>query len=725
VGDAVRFVGTLGNGAATASVGVNGAAPTTLGTPTGPAQPYIRTEDKPLDIGQDSTSGTPVADIDGVVQTLTLYKANAGSPTGSTFYVSPAGSGGCTSRSDTCSLATGISNAASAGPGSTVLLRAGVYRQTSALAFTSAHNGITLQNYPREVPIISGHSLVSGTWSQDSGQVYKVASAPTIDFGNQVFLFGVRCNLSKKAIASPTTWAVTGTGYTANASDTTTIDAFARPDDVIVEWRGTFRHGFTPLTNVSGSTLTANTTAFANGNSAVGIVFSNTTFPILNSQLTNYYNARELMTNAFDYYYNAGTSTLYIQMPALWVASTGYTTGSYVTNSSGNVYLATNGGFSAASGGPTGTGAAITDGTTTVGPVTWSYVGTVTSPTVEIGATQQLVTVTGALGTPATGITFRGITFEGSTWSDAHDPATIGYADLVSGVTGNTGDYFGVQGPYYQQPAAIALSVAPNTTFEGCTFRRFAAAALSVLYGSKNVLVTGSTFTDINGDSIYDGDITATAATQSNSLALVTGNVYRDNMFTLQARKFLASSVILRGYTSGTVIDRNTFTGSGYAAVHTGWGWGAQNASPSSNMDNCSVTRNYITLAGQGMGVSYDGAGIYANGPEATTSLVDSNYVEPFGNIGFYVDNGKTHTTFSNNVIGPSSYNGYWCAVNQSEYGAMGNVISTNYAPYNVTYNIAESTGSLQTLTGNQTYTSGITPPFSGTALAILTEAGL
>lgn len=54
----------------------------------------------------------------------------------------------------------------------------------------------------------------------------------------------------------------------------------------------------------------------------------------------------------------------------IWVASTNYAVGDTVNNS-GNVYQCTTAGTSAASGGPTGTGTSITDGT-----VVWAYIDT-------------------------------------------------------------------------------------------------------------------------------------------------------------------------------------------------------------------------------------------------------------------------------------------------------------------------------------------------------------
>lgn len=64
---------------------------------------------------------------------------------------------------------------------------------------------------------------------------------------------------------------------------------------------------------------------------------------------------------------NSGTVTFARAVPPAWTASKAYTIGQGVTNG-GNVYQCIGAGTSASSGGPTGTGTSITDGT-----VTWQY----------------------------------------------------------------------------------------------------------------------------------------------------------------------------------------------------------------------------------------------------------------------------------------------------------------------------------------------------------------
>ena len=69
-----------------------------------------------------------------------------------------------------------------------------------------------------------------------------------------------------------------------------------------------------------------------------------------------------------------------------WQSSTAYTAGQRVTNDTGKLYECTTGGTSAGSGGPTGTGAAITDGS-----CVWDYVAT---PNFTATATDTNTTIT-------------------------------------------------------------------------------------------------------------------------------------------------------------------------------------------------------------------------------------------------------------------------------------------------------------------------------------------
>lgn len=659
-GDAVRIRVDCGNGMPSASFGVNGAALSSLGTTGAVTQPYIRTEDARLDLYCDATSGTAISQIDAYVQKATFYTGKARAPSGSTYYASPSGSGSGTKASP-ASLAAARALATS---GDTVILRGGTYRQTSTLAVTAASNGVTFANYPRETPIISGQALLSGTWAVHSGSVYKLTGVAAIQLGQQLFVNGVRSNLASLTIASPATWAITGSGFTA---PDTSISLLARPNDVVVEWLHPWRHGLIPLTGVSGATLTANATALANAQSWTGN-------PIVNTQLYKLRNALEWVTAAGDYYYDAGSSTLYYYIRP------------------GDVMA---------------------------------------SAVVEVGAVDTLMSVSGTLAAKATGITFRGITFEGSRWTGARSPANIGYAEMQGGVEGQILDYFGVHGTYYRQPPALDFSLSDGCAIYGGSIRRFAAGGVAMPYGTRNMMIQGVTIDDIAGTAIYDGDVTLAAATETDARARCTGNSVIANTITRAGVKYRGSSSWLRGYTSGSTFSRNRVDQIGWSGVNSGWGWGEQNASPASIMGACTITKNYISNHSYNH-IGSDSAAIYTNGREGAACLVQYNYTtNDYGGYPFYVDNGKTQTTYDSNVAGAdgtngtTAHSGYWCAVNEgSGHPAAGNIISNTYCTLDLVFGIAiYTTAPQQTLINNLAGSAGVTP-FGATASLIRANAG-
>lgn len=90
--------------------------------------------------------------------------------------------------------------------------------------------------------------------------------------------------------------------------------------------------------------------------------------------------------------YDSTATTCHMQglVSMAWTASTAYALDDHVNNG-GNVYVCTTAGTSAGSGGPTGTGSGITDGT-----AVWSYVGTVdmTVNNINFAAGQAFTVVT-------------------------------------------------------------------------------------------------------------------------------------------------------------------------------------------------------------------------------------------------------------------------------------------------------------------------------------------
>jgi len=86
-----------------------------------------------------------------------------------------------------------IQKAASlAGPGDTVFVRAGTYRETvSPLRSGEAGRPIVFRNYEQETAVVSGTEVVpANAWSTDGAPVYQTAVPMPLGTDNQLFLDG-------------------------------------------------------------------------------------------------------------------------------------------------------------------------------------------------------------------------------------------------------------------------------------------------------------------------------------------------------------------------------------------------------------------------------------------------------------------------------------------------------------------------------------------------------
>jgi hypothetical protein len=124
----------------------------------------------------------------------------------------------------------------------------------------------------------------------------------------------------------------------------------------------------TPETALSGNTTLATGTyaatafsapSYSGGNMQATATFTANVNPAANGGCTF----------ARAYESNGTTTTADYTVGSVWIAANVTAVGQYCTNG-GNTYQCTAAGTSAASGGPTGTGSSITDGT-----VTWKYIG--------------------------------------------------------------------------------------------------------------------------------------------------------------------------------------------------------------------------------------------------------------------------------------------------------------------------------------------------------------
>lgn len=106
-------------------------------------------------------------------------------------------------------VATLTAAVASARGRTRILLRAGVYRLTSALTLTAANNGIAIAPYPGETATIDGGEVISGPWSAPDGE--GVQSAAFTGHSLQLWADGVACERAKSG-EDPAGWSWNGDG---------------------------------------------------------------------------------------------------------------------------------------------------------------------------------------------------------------------------------------------------------------------------------------------------------------------------------------------------------------------------------------------------------------------------------------------------------------------------------------------------------------------------------
>lgn len=158
-----------------------------------------------------------------------------------------------------------------------------------------------------------------------------------------------------------------------------------------------------------------------------------------------------------------GADTVSVDSHPAWKASTAYQIGDRVVNDSGKVYEADMAGTSASSGGPTGTGANIADGT-----ARWDYVSANLNDIVA-----RLITAINALTDDtltATGTTTLVLTADAAgDWDDVEvaDPSKLslvqdhadpGIADDLDAILYETRDWYALVNPWNSKLMAIAIA---------------------------------------------------------------------------------------------------------------------------------------------------------------------------------------------------------------------------------------------------------------------------
>ena len=278
---------------------------------------------------------------------------------------------------------------------------------------------------------------------------------------------------------------------------------------------------------------------------------------------------------------------------------------------------------------------------------------------------ETLVRITGTIDNPVTNVSFRNISFQHTGWlrpsQQGHVPHQTGLYMLEAYKLKKPGtpDKQTLENQAWvgRPTAAVEVSFANHTAFEGCRFEHMAATGLDYGKAIHNNIISGNLFKDIGGNGIMAG-IFSDEATEvhipyhpSDEREVCSNLQISNNLIANVTNEDWGCTGIAAGYVSNTTIEHNEISDVSYTGISVGWGW----TKTSNAMKNNKIIANKIHHYGKHM---YDVAGIYTLSAQPGTVIsdnyIDSIYKAPYAHIPthwfyLYTDEGSSYITVKNN----------------------------------------------------------------------------
>ena len=255
---------------------------------------------------------------------------------------------------------------------------------------------------------------------------------------------------------------------------------------------------------------------------------------------------------------------------------------------------------------------------------------------------QTLLTITGSIDQPATGLELTNIIFENTSWLGTS--SSQGFPEIQAAFRASAG---GPNSQYYEKtPGGLILAYTKNSTFERCSFAHMGGSGIDIQTGSTGNVISGATVSDISANGIQIGDVQANDYAPSDPLLIVKGNTVSNSYIHDTGVEYTGAVGIFVGYTSETKLVHNEVTHLPYTGISMGWGWGYMDPTPAgANL----VQYNYVHDI---MQQRTDGGGVYTLGSQPGTAI-DSNLIadNPGPPGGIYLDEGSDGITLTNNVV--------------------------------------------------------------------------
>lgn len=278
---------------------------------------------------------------------------------------------------------------------------------------------------------------------------------------------------------------------------------------------------------------------------------------------------------------------------------------------------------------------------------------------------ETLVKMEGTIDHPVSYVSFKGISFQHAGWLR---PSHFGHVPHQAGMymldayklkVPGTADKKGLENQAWvgRPAAAVEVSYAHHTGFEGCRFEHHASTGLDYKRGTYQNQIKGNLFKDIGGSGILTG-IFSDEATEAHlpyhpkdEREICTNDSITNNLVTDVTNEDWGCVGIGAGYVRGIYIAHNEISEVSYSGISMGWGW----TRTINAMRNNTIMANKIHHYGKYL---YDVAGIYTlsaqPGSVIANNYIDSIYKAPYPHdpehwFYLYTDEGSSYFTVKDN----------------------------------------------------------------------------
>lgn len=285
---------------------------------------------------------------------------------------------------------------------------------------------------------------------------------------------------------------------------------------------------------------------------------------------------------------------------------------------------------------------------------------------------ETLVRVEGTIDNPVAYVSFKGVSFQHAGWLR---PSRFGHVPHQAGMymldayklkIPGTPDKKGLENQAWvgRPAAAVEVSYAHHTSFEGCKFEHHASTGLDYKRGTHDNEIKGNLFKDIGGSGILVGVFSDEAMeahlpyNPKDQWEICTNESITNNLITDATNEDWGCVGIGAGYVRGINIAHNEISDVAYSGISMGWGW---TKSINAMRDN-TIHANKIHHYGKYL---YDVAGIYTlsaqPGSVISNNYIDSIYKAPYPHdpqhwFYLYTDEGSSGFMVKNNWTPAEKY---------------------------------------------------------------------